>query len=134
MMVTLFSPRICKPRNVQRGFEEEDGTRHSRVRSHLPFDLAFDGGGSKNNNQSTKVRASFNSRQDIFTGLLAFFKKGHADETLTALSDTAEWKLTPFAHNTLSRDQMTELIQKQNQYLHGVHEISCINFESLEVG
>ena len=31
---------------------------------------------------------------------------------LTVISNTANWKLTPFTQNTLSRDQITELIQK----------------------
>ena len=48
------------------------------------------------------------------------------------MSNTAEWKLIPFAQNTISRDQMTTLIQKQNKYLHETHAISFINVGSLE--
>ena len=48
------------------------------------------------------------------------------------MSNTAEWKLIPFAQNTILRDQMAELLKKQNRYLHQVHAISFINIRSLE--
>ena len=59
-------------------------------------------------------------------------KKRKGDTILTEMSNTAECKLIPFAQNTLSRNQMIELIKKQNMYLHQVHAISFINIGSLE--
>jgi len=52
---------------------------------------------------------------------------GREDPQLTDLSNTGDWKLIPFAQNTL-----TELITKQHLYLHEVKAISFINLESLE--
>jgi len=64
--------------------------------------------------------------------LLECLKKGQDDPNLTAMSNTGKWKLIPFTQNTLLRNQMTELIKKQNIYLHEVHAISFINIGSLE--
>ena len=88
--------------------------------------------GTKISTKSLKVRADYDSRQKICRSLLEWFKKGREDPNLTEMSNTGDWKLIPFAQNTLSRDQMTELIQKQNRYLHDVHAISFINIGSLE--
>ena len=79
-----------------------------------------------------KVRADYDSRQVIFMSLLECLKKGSDNTSLTEMSNTAEWKLIPFAQNTLSRDQATELIKKQNWYLHQAHAILFINIGSLD--
>ena len=57
---------------------------------------------------------------------------GKEDPNLTEMSNTADWKLILFVQNTLSRDQMTELIKKLNRYLHSVRAISFINLGSFE--
>ena len=59
-------------------------------------------------------------------------QKGNIDKTLTAMSNMVELEIIPFTQNSLSQDQMTDLIQKKNQYLHEVHAILCINLDSLE--
>ena len=64
--------------------------------------------------------------------MLECLKLGKNDPRLTNMSNTGDWKLIPFAQNTLSCDQMTELIKKQNRYLHEVTAISFINLGSLE--
>jgi len=51
---------------------------------------------------------------------------------LTDMSNTGDWKLIPFAQNMISRDQMNELIKKQNRYLHEVTVMSFINLGLLE--
>lgn len=63
----------------------------------------------------------------MFMSLLECIKKGSEDTNITEMSNMVEWKLNPFAQNTLSQDQMMELIKKQNWYLHQVHAISFIN-------
>ena len=83
--------------------------------------------GTQMTTKSLKLRADYGYHQKIFMSVLNCLKKGRDDPRLTEMSNTAEWKLIPFAQNTLSRDQMTELIKKQNQYLHQVHAISLIN-------
>lgn len=70
--------------------------------------------------------------QYIFNDLLAYFKEGNLDETLTGMSNTTEWKCTPFTRSKLSWDQMTSLIKKQKQYLHKVYAMLVINMCSLE--
>ena len=94
--------------------------------SHITSD------GTKITTKSLKVRADHDSRQEIFRGLLECMKLGTDNPKLTDMSNTGEWKLIPFAQNTISRDQMTDLIQKQNRYLHDVRAISFINLGSLE--
>ena len=88
--------------------------------------------GTKVSTKSLKVRGDYAVRQELFRQLLECLKKGREDPNLTDMSNTAEWKLIPFAQNTISRDQMTTLIQKQNKYLHETHAISFINVGSLE--
>lgn len=78
------------------------------------------------------MRADYDSRQEIFRNLLERLKKGKDDKNLTAMSNTADWKIIPFAQNILSLDQIIELIQKQTQYLHEVHAVSFVNIRSLE--
>ena len=73
------------------------------------------------------MRGKYYSRHKLFRILLECLKKGRDDLNLTAMSNTGEWKLILFAQNTLSRDQMTNLIKKQNRYLHEVHAIFFIN-------
>jgi len=82
--------------------------------------------------KSLKVSGNYDSRQIICRSLFECLKKGWDDPNLTAMSSTGEWKLIPFAQNTLSRDQMTELIKRQSRYLHKVHAISFINIGFLE--
>ena len=88
--------------------------------------------GTRITTKSLKVRAAYDSRQEFFRGLLECMKLGTDDPKLTDMSNTGEWKLIPFAQNTISRDQMTDLIKKQNRYLHDVRAISFINLGSLE--
>jgi len=73
------------------------------------------------------VRDDYDLPQGIIWRFLDCLKKGGDDENQTEISNMTDWKLIPFAQNTLSRDQMTELMQKQNQYLHEVHVVSIIN-------
>ena len=68
--------------------------------------------GIKITTKSLNIRADYDSRQVIFMSLLECLKKGSEDTSLTAMSNTAEWKLIPFAQNTLLRNQMMELIKK----------------------
>ena len=65
-------------------------------------------------------------------GSTGVFKKGVEDDRLDDMSNTAKWKMIPFANNTLSKDQMTRIINIQNEYLHEVSSISFINLGSLE--
>ena len=88
--------------------------------------------GTKITTKALKLRVEYDYRQELFKSLLTCFAKGNEDERLTCMSNTAEWKLIPFANNTLSRDQMTALVKKQNKYLHDVHAIPFINLGSLE--
>jgi len=94
--------------------------------SHITSD------GSKITTKSMKIRADCNVRQEVLRGLPECTKSGKEDPNLTEMSSTAGWKLILFAQNTLSRDQMMELIKKQNRYLHSVRAISFINLGSLE--
>ena len=82
--------------------------------------------------KSLKVRGDYDSHQIIFRSLLECLKKARDDTNLTAMSNTGKWKLVPFTQNTLSRDQMIELIKNQNIYLQEVHAISLVNIGSLE--
>ena len=62
--------------------------------------------------KALKVRAIYDSRQEIFNSLLACLKKGNDDNRVDNMPNMSDWKLFPFANNTLSRDQMTALIKK----------------------
>ena len=68
--------------------------------------------GGKIGTNALKVQSSYNQRTVIFNGLLYSFKKAGNDENLTILSNKAKWKLIQFSNNTLSINQMTELIIK----------------------
>ena len=65
--------------------------------------------GTKITTKALKLRVEYDYRQELFNSLLTCFAKGNEDERLTSMSNTAEWKLIPFANNTLSRDQMTAM-------------------------
>lgn len=88
--------------------------------------------GTKIITKSLKTRAVYDYRQIILRRLLKCLKLGREDPQLTDMSSTGDWKVIPFAQNTLSRDQMTELMKKQDRYLHEVRAISFINIGSLE--
>ena len=88
--------------------------------------------GTEITTKALKIRRDYDQRQELFTSLLSYFQKGNKDERLTRMSNTAEWKLIPFANNTLSRDQMKALVKKQNKYLYDVYAISYVNLGSLE--
>ena len=88
--------------------------------------------GTKITTKSLKIRGDYDSRQDIFRSLIECLQNGEDDPNLTDMSNTAGWKLIPFTQNTLLRYQTTELIQRQNKYLHEVHAILFINIRSLE--
>jgi len=83
--------------------------------------------GTKITTKSLKVRAVYDSQQILFSSLLEYLKLGREDLRLTETSNTGDWKLIPVAQNTISRDQMTEIIKKQNRYLHEVTAIYFIN-------
>jgi len=108
------------------GREEADFELVPHSSSHMTSE------GTKIITKSLKLRADYNSRQVIFRSVLERLKMGRDDPRLTAMSNTGDWKLIPFAQNTLSRDQMTEIIIKQNRYLHEMKAISFINLGSLE--
>lgn len=88
--------------------------------------------GTKITTNALKIRVEYDYRQELFTGLLTCFRKGNKDDRRVSMSNTAGWKLIPFANNTLSRDQMTALVRKQNKYLYDVYVISHINLGSLK--
>ena len=69
--------------------------------------------GTKITTKALKIRVEYDYRQELFNSLLSCFAKGNEDETLTSMSNTAEWKLIPFANNILSRDQMTALVKNK---------------------
>jgi len=88
--------------------------------------------GTKITTTSLKLRAVYDSRYIIFRSVLERLEMGKDDPRLTEMSNTGDWKLILFAQNTLSRDQMTEIMKKQNRYLHEVKAISFIHLGSLE--
>ena len=108
------------------GREESDFELVPHSSSHMTSE------GTKIITKSLKLRADYNSRQVIFRSVLERLKLRRDDPRLTAMSNTGYWKLIPFAQNTLSRDQMTEIMKKQNRYLHEMKAISFINLGSLE--
>ena len=88
--------------------------------------------GTKMITKSLKLRAVYDSHQVIFCSVLERIKMGRDDPRLTPMSNTGDWKLILFAQNTLSQDQMTEIMKKQNRYLHNMKAVSFINLGSLE--
>jgi len=88
--------------------------------------------GTKITTRSLSVHAVYDSQQTILRSLLECLKLGSEDLCLTDMSNTGDWKLIPVAQNTISRDYITELIKKQNRYLHEVKAIYFINLGSLE--
>ena len=64
--------------------------------------------------------------------MLECLAKGPSDSRLVLNSNTANFKLIPFANKTFSTDQTTALIQKQNDFLHNTKAISIVNLSSLE--
>jgi len=88
--------------------------------------------GTKMTTKSLKLRAVYDFRHIILRSVLERLKMGRDDPRLTEMSNTGDWKLIPFAQNTLSRDQMTEIMKKKNRYLHKVKAISLINLDSLK--
>ena len=108
------------------GREESDFELVPHSSSHMTSE------GTKIITKSLKLRADYNSSQVIFRSVLERLKMRRDDPRLTAMSNTGDWKLIPFAQNTPSRDQMTEIIKKQNRYLHEMKAISFINLGSLE--
>ena len=51
----------------------------------------------------------------------------HNDETLTTMSNTKMFKMIPFQNHMMSEDQMSELISRQNTFLHDCEAILVIN-------
>lgn len=112
--------------------------RHRMDRPENDFELVphtinhLTSAGTKVTTKALKLRTEYDSRQVVFRKMLECLKLGRNDSRLTNMSNTGDWKLIPFAQNTISRDQMTELVKKQNRYLHEVTAISFINLGSLE--
>ena len=82
--------------------------------------------------KALKFRGNYNANKNIFSNLFECLTKGPSDSNLVLNSNTANFELIPFANNTISSDQTTTLIQKQNDFLHNVKVISVINLGWLE--
>jgi len=88
--------------------------------------------GIKISTKALKLRANYSAHTEVFTNMLQCLAKGPSDSRLVLKSNTANFKLIPFANKTFSTDQTTALIQKQNDFLHNTKAISIVNLGSLE--
>jgi len=85
--------------------EEADFELVPHTSSHLTS------AGTKIITKSLKLRTVYYSRQVIFRSLLK--KMGKDDPRLKEMSNMGDWKLIPFTQNTLSCDQMMEIMKKK---------------------
>ena len=71
-----------------------------------------------------KVVTTETDSQDVLDGLITALTKTPRD---FQSSPTVDFKLIPFQDNAIGRDGITELIERQNNYLHKTWAISVID-------
>ena len=109
----------------------EDLTSRMKTRE-LEFELLphnivhMNSQGIKMNTKALKVRANYDDREKVMRELMEAFKNTDY-EALSVMSNTKRFKLIPFTNHLMSVDQVTELLVRQNVFLHQCHAISVIN-------
>ena len=82
--------------------------------------------------RALKVRTNFNDKDEVIKELMEALKKGPLDPKLVCTSNTGMFKFIPFGKATFNTNQMTQLIKKQNTFLHKTHAISVVNMRYLD--
>ena len=91
---------------------------------------------TKNNKKirtrALKVQSNFNDKEDVLKELMVCLKKGERGPNLALMSNTGNFKFIPFGNKIFTKDQVTSLIKKQNNFLHNTHAILVVNLNLVD--